>query len=285
MQNMYPPSRVLISKDIPITFHVSTEDAYIDVYSKEEREAIIAKYYKPNLFNGSCIRLDSVNGSVGYLSPVCFYDFFCCNIVGIHNKDQLALRKLNLHLAKYGKINTFKKLLGVKELPNIIGVSTLLHDINNEYLLVERNTSVSVGSGLFACTSSGSLDVSDMKYVNPIVGCAQRELREELNLQCDLYIEGIIAPVQKLQPVALLTGTVNRPWREIIPVMIQAEDFSKENNRLLIVPKDKLIPLISMYSFTDASAYQIFLEADGTAKQWKKAKGTFINLQELYYRR
>lgn len=285
MQNAYPPSRVLISDNIPLNFKVAPTDNYIDVYTHEERDAIINKYKKPNLFNGSCIRLDSIIGDTGILSPVCFYDFLCCNIVGIHNKDPLALDKLNTHLSKYGKINTFDKLLEVRELPNIIGVSTLLHDINNDYLLVERNTTVSVGSGLFACTSSGSLDVDDMRFNNPIIGCAQRELKEELNLNCQLYLEGIIAPIQKLQPVALLTGVVTKPWHEIIPIMMQAEDFAKENNRLLIVPKDKLLPLISMYSFTDASAYQIFYEAGGTEKLWKKVNGKFINLQELYYRR
>ena len=283
MQNEYPPNRVLVSKSIPLYFQISPNDIYTDVYTPEERDAIITKYKKPNLFNGTCIRLDAIVGETAWLSPVCFYDFLCCNIVGIHNKDPLAYNKLGMHLSKYGKIDSFEKLLQVRELPNIIGTSTLLHDINNEYLLVERNTSVSVGSGLFAATSSGSLDETDISVVNPIIGCGLRELVEELNLKCQLFIEGIVAPIQKMQPVALLTGTINQPWRQILPIMIRAEDFAKENKNILIVPKDKLLQLISLYSFTDASAYQIFFEAGGNPKEWKKVSTGFVNVNDFKY--
>lgn len=203
--------------------------------------------------------------------------------MGIHNKDHLAYNKLDIHLSKYGKIDSFEKLLKVRELPNIIGTSTLLHDINNEYLLVERNTSVSVGSGLFAATSSGSLDETDISVVNPIIGCGQRELIEELSLKCQLFIEGIVTPIQKMQPVALLTCVVNQPWRQILPIMIRAEDFAKENKNILIVPKDKLLQLISLYSFTDASAYQIFFEAGGNPKEWKKVSTGFVNVNDFKY--
>lgn len=284
MQNEYPPNRVLVSNSIPLNFQISPNDIYVDVFTPAERAAIIDKYKKPNLFNGTCIRLDAIVGDTAWLSPVCFFDFLCCNIVGIHNKDPLALNKLNLHLAKYGKIDTFEKLLSIRELPNIIGTSTLLHDVNNEYLLVERNTSVSVGSGLFACTSSGSLDETDIPVANPILGCGQRELMEELNIKAQLFLEGIVAPIQKMQPIALLTGVVNQPWRQILPVMLRAEDFAKENKNVLIVPKDKLLQLISLYSFTDAAAYQIFFEAGGNPKEWKKVSTGFINVKELVYK-
>jgi hypothetical protein len=226
--------------------------------------------------------MDSLIGGYCMISPVMFYDFLCCNIVGFHNRDSLAWDKLSLVLRKYGKLDSFEKVLAVNELPNIIGTSTLLHDVNFDYLLVERNTSVSVGSGLFACTSSGSLDISDMSAKNPIVGCGSRELREELNIGCNLTIEGLVIPIQKMQPIALLTGHVQRPWRELLPTMLNAEDFSKENKRVLVVPKAKLLQLISMYKFTDAASYQIFLEAGGNKVLWNIAKGQFINVSEYY---
>ena len=282
MQNLYPPDRVLVSERVPCMFQVSPNDMYIDIYTQQERDAIIQKYKTPNLFNGSCVRLDRIVGDVAYLSPVWFYDFLCCNIVGFHNKDPLAWSKLDLHLKKYGKLNSFEKVLEVNELPNIIGVSTLLHDINNEYLLVERNTSVSVGSGLFACTSSGSLDVDDMQYDNPIVGCGLRELEEELNMRCQLYLTGLVIPVQKMQPIALLTGTIGVPFRQILPQMKQGIDFNKENTRVLLVPKEKLLPMISTYSFTDAAAYQIFTEAGGNKKLWKSVEFDIVRLTDYY---
>lgn len=284
MQTKYPPDRVLISDELPITFSISNGKQYVDIFTKEERDFIINKYRTKNLFNGDCVRLDSIEDGHAFISASCFYDFLCCNIAGIHNRDSLAYSKLSQSIAKYGKLTTFDKVLNVRELPNIIGVSTLLHDVNNDFLLVERNTSVSVGSGLFACTSSGSLDVDDMLLPNPITGCGERELKEELNLNVRLFMEGLVMPIQKLQPIALLTGMVTRPWREIVPVMLQAKDFRKENTRILIVPKDKLLPIISMYSFTDASAYHIFLESGDSMKEWKKVNNTFVNINEFYYK-
>ncbi|MBR3598573.1 MAG: hypothetical protein IKL53_01710 [Lachnospiraceae bacterium] len=282
MQNPFPPSRVLVCDQIPYRFEISPDDTYVDIYTESERNAIIEKYKTPNLFNGSCARLDRIVNGVAYLSPVMFYDFLCCNIVGIHNKDDLAYPKLKKYLDMYGPLDSFDKVLKVKELPNIIGVSTLLHDINGDYLLVERNTSVSVGSGLFAATSSGSLDVTDFTNVNPIIGCGMRELREELNLQVNLSIQGLVIPIQKMQPIALLTGMVSKSWRQILTGMKQAEDYAKENTRVLIVPYNKLLEMISLYSFTDASSFQIFFEAHGDKAAWSKVANTTIKATDYY---
>lgn len=280
MQNVYPPDRVLVSTQLPLSFEVAGSNSYVDVFTEDERNAIIAKYNRPNLFNGGCIRLDSIQNNHAVISTVMFYDFLCCNIVGIHNRDTLAWPKLNQYLKKYGPITSFEKLLSIRELPNIIGTSTLLHDVNNDYLLVERNTSVSVGSGLFACTSSGSLCIDDAASQNPIVGCGVRELIEELNLNCTLSIEGIVAPIQKMQPIALLTGQVYRPWSELLPVMKLGADYKMENNNVYVVPKHKLLTVISMYAFTDAAAFHIFFEAGGNRSSWKAAESDFVNIRD-----
>lgn len=282
MQNIYPPERVLISNQIPVTFNIPPYSTYVDIYTEAERNAIVQKYKTPNLFNGHCIRLDSLVNGCASISPVMFYDFLCCNIVGIHNKDILAWPKLESYLRKYGKLDSFDKVLSVVELPNIIGTSTLLHDCNGDYLLVERNTAVSVGSGLFACTSSGSLDENDIMSPNPIIGCGVRELQEELNLTCTLQIEGVVIPIQKMQPIALLTGQVYRPWSELLPTMMCGQDFRKENSRVLVVPRDKLLAMISMYAFTDAAAFHIFFEAGGDKRRWKEAANDFINVRNYY---
>lgn len=282
MQNYYPPSRVLVADSVPQKFSISEFDTYVDIYTPEERAMIIKKYQTPNLFNGPCVRMDALVDGYCVLSPVMFYDFFCCNLVGIHNKDPLAWDKLKPVLSRYGKLDSFDKVLKVRELPNIIGTSTLLSDPNGEYLLVERNTSVSVGSGLFACTSSGSMDVVDMDYPNPIVGCALRELKEELNLSCNLVITGVVMPIQKLQPIVLLSGAVQRPWRELLSTVKSGEDFHKENSRILSVPRKDLLSLIAMYKFTDAASYQIFIEAGGNKGNWSRISNNYINLSQYY---
>lgn len=282
MQNPFPPSRVLVSNQLPLTFEVAQKTTYEDVFTPEQRDLMIAKYKTPNLFNGTCIRIDSLQNNHAIISPVMFYDFFCCNIIAIHNRDPIVWPTMQQALAPYGKMDSVDKILSIKCLPNIIGVSTLLHDCNDDYLLVERNTAVSVGSGLFAATSSGSLDDSDLYSPNPIIGCGERELVEELNLRCNLSIQGLVIPIQKMQPIALLTGQVFRPWRQLLPSLKQGIDFKKENSRVLIVPKSKLLSIISLYSFTDAAAFQIFFEAGGTPIKWKDLENTFINVNEYY---
>lgn len=282
MQNKYPLSRVFVSNELPLQFYVPDRGSYVDIFTSEERAAIVAKYKTPNLFNGHCIRLDSLYNGYATISPVMFYDFLCCNIVGVHNRDPLAWNKLSQYLKAYGTLDSFDKVIAVRELPHIIGVSTLLHDVNDEFLLVERNTQVSVGSGLFACSSSGSLDETDIIHPNPIIGCGQRELLEELNLNCQLAIEGMVIPIQKLQPVALLTGQVHRPWRELLPTMLSGVDYRKENSRILAVPRKDLLAVISLYAFTDTSAAHIFFEAEGTKDKWAAVASTFINIKNYY---
>lgn len=282
MQNVYPPDRVLIAESLPTRYRISKVAPYIDIFTEKERNAIIAKYKTPNLFNGTSVRLDSIEDGLCSFSVVMFYDFLCCNIAGFHNKDVLSWPKLEKAICKYGKLNSFEKVLGIRELPNLICTSTLLHDINGEYLLIERNTKVSIGSGLFACTSSGSMTIEDCQTSNPIVSCAQRELIEELNLNVNLYVQGIIMPLQKMQPVALLTGQVQRPWREILSQMKQGVDYEKENSRTLVVPKSKLLSIISMYKFTDAASFHIFFEAGGNKELWHSVDGQFINVNDFY---
>jgi hypothetical protein len=89
-------------------------------------------------------------------------------------------------------------------------------------------------------------------------------------------------PLQKMQPIALLTGMVTRPWREILQTVKSGADFRKENSRILLVPKKDLLPMISMYKFTDAASFHIFLEAGGNKVLWNVVKGQFININQYY---
>lgn len=282
MQNPYPPDRVLIAQSVPQRYVISRVAPYIDIYTPEERAIIIDRYKTPNLFNGLSVRLDGITEGICSLSTCCFYDFLCCNIAGFHNRDELAWGKLEQAIKKYGKLDTFEKVMNVRELPNLLCTSTLLHDINGDYLLIERNTKVSVGSGLFACTSSGSLTPEDCYNSGPIVNCARRELIEELNLDVTLYVQGIIMPIQKMQPVALLTGQVQMPWRNIVQQMKLGVDYNKENSRMLIVPKHKLLSLISLYKFTDAASFHIFFEAGGNKESWHRVKNDIVTISDYY---
>lgn len=279
----YPVNRVLVSKEIPQSFAVSPTDTYIDVFSEAERSLIIKKYQSPNLFNGPCVRLDKIVNGVAYVSPVCFFDFLCCNISGIYNKDMISGVRMEQVLKKYGKLNTFEKVLQVAELPNIIGTSTLISDPEGNYLLVERNTKVSVGSGTFACTSSGSLQIDDLSTKgNFAVACAERELREELNISCNLRITGAVIPLQKLQPIILLSGTVVRPWRDLLPVMKQSQDFVKENTRAVIVPKGNALQLCAGYQFTEVASYQILIDNNADKVMWNWASNHLIDIGGFY---
>ena len=279
----YPANRVLTSSELPQQFVVSPEDTYVNVFSEAERNIIIKKYQSPNLFNGPCVRLDSIKNGIASISPVCFYDFLCCNIAGIYNKDMIAGVKMSAVLAKYGKLNTFEKVLAVKELPNIIGTSTLLTDPAGNYMLVERNTKMSIGSGTFACTSSGSMSIDDVSgTTNYVVNCAERELREELGIGSNLKMTGIVIPLQKMQPIIMLTGQVFRPWAELYPAIRLSQDFSKENNRAIVIPKGRALQLVAGYQFTEVAAYQILLDNNADKVMWNWACKHILNVGDYY---
>lgn len=169
-------------------------------------------------------------------------------------------------MKQYGRLNSFQEVLAVKELANIITVSIVLQDCTGRVLLVKRGNQVAVSSDSFATSAAGSFAMEDVDPEHPFINCGRRELKEELGLDCDLEITGMVISKQKLQPAILLLGKVDKPFEELVGTMLSAEDFNAEDEKLYAVPADKLNSIISRYQFTDVAAYQLY---SLTSNSWR----------------
>lgn len=158
----------------------------------------------------------------------------------------------------------FNQILAIDELANIVAVSVLLQDSTGRYLIVHRGNKAAISSGNFATSCAGSVSKEDLQDENPFIACAKRELKEELNLECDLKVDGVVISRQKIQPAVLLSGTLDFTFEETYDAMIAAEDFHEENSELFAVPREKFVGIVKHYQFTDIAAYQLA----GGVKHW-----------------
>lgn len=230
------------------------------------------------LFNGRAVRLDELReDGTAVLSIVGFFDFMTTNLVvkpasrtkktafgnlysALFSAQVKTVSKLEhrVKAAVYSqKRKSFTDILAIRELANIVTVSILIKDSMNRVLLVHRGNKVAISSGNFATSCTGSLAEEDLSRENPFIACAQRELKEELNLDCKLYIVDIAISKQKLQPAVLLCGSIESKFEDLYKKMISAPDFREENSELFAVPVNALPGIVKRHQFTDVAAYQL----------------------------
>ena len=292
-----PSKRVFVTDKVPTKFSIQDTNFH-KVLSDEEQKILLDFECKANLFNGTVIRLDKLTRNTATLSRVRFFDFMTTNLV----VKPASKRKMPFYKALYlnffdkrnkefhsleGKVKSavlpyrkksFDDVLAINELANIVTVSVLLEDREGNVLLVKRGSNVAVSSGMFATSCTGSLSDEDLETDNPFISCAERELKEELNLQCDLSIEQVVISKQKLQPAVLLTGKIDRSFQSVYGTMSSAQDFNVENQTLYSVPKTQLAGIVKHYQFTDVAAYQLA----GNCDSWFFVPNVNIEMYALH---
>lgn len=273
-----PSKRVIVSNELPTTFKIAQNSAFHRLLSEQEQIQILEQDAKgKSLFNGCAIRLDSLETGNAILSKVGFFDFMTTNLVIKPNNRTKKSAFANLYSALFSDQvkqvlqlehrvkaavlgqprKTFHDVIAIKELANIVTVSVLLWDCTGRALLVHRGNKVAVSSGSFAASCAGSVDDSDLDSDNPFLSCAQRELKEELNLECRLQLDTLVISKQKLQPAALFSAKINCKFEDIYQQMINAPDYKEENCALFAVPHERLNGVVKKYQFTDVAAFQI----------------------------
>ena len=251
---------------------------FVRVLTLEEQEKILARGAKgKTLFNGDCVRLDSVQGGVAKLSRVKFFDFMTTNLVVkpasrgkqnvleylqeyLEDNEVREIRKLERRVTRVTggqEKKTFEDVLAIRELANILTVSVVIEDCTGRVLLVKRGNKVAIASGNFATTCAGSVAVEDLEQGDPILSCAQRELEEELGLKCKLKIDCLVISKQKLQPAALCIGKIEEKFEDVVETMKNARDFNEENCAVFAVPREQLAGVVKHYQFTDVAAFQL----------------------------
>jgi len=280
------PDRRVYKSPITVTdIAVASRSAYVPLLSEDEQKLILSRDGKRNLFNGDAVRLDNLSkDGTATLSKVHFFDFLTTNLVikPASRSKQSAFSSLydmlfsdevkKIHRLEHRvkaavyryQRRSFNQILAIGELANIVAVSVLLQDSTGRYLIVHRGNKVAISSGNFATSCAGSVSKEDLQSENPFIACAKRELKEELNLECNLKVDGVVISRQKLQPSVLLSGTLDFTFEEAYDAMIAAEDFHEENSELFAVPREKLVGIVKRHQFTDIAAYQLA----GGVKHW-----------------
>lgn len=273
-----PQNRVFVHKGAISGFRVNEKSRFHRLLNEEEQQIILSQDAKRKLFNGESVRLDAIeaDGTV-VLSEVGFFDFMTTNLVikpasrskrsafsslyatlfSSQVKEAKSLER-KVKAAIYGQPRrSFDDVIAIDELANIVTVSVSLEDSTGRVLIVRRGHKVAISSGNFATSCTGSVADSDLTEVNPFLSCAKRELKEELDLDCELQLESIVISKQKLQPAVLFSVKLDCTFEEVHQRMINAPDFNEENSELFAVPKDRLAAVVKRYQFTDVAAFQL----------------------------
>lgn len=293
-----PRKRVFISEKLISAVKVSAETRFNRLLSEEEQKVILSKDAKRTLFNGDSVRLDELtDDGTAIVSIIGFFDFMTTNLVfkpasrskrsafaslyavlfsdTVKEANRLERR---VKASIYGQPKrTFNDVLQIRELANVLTVSVVIHDCTGRVLLVKRGNKTAISSGNFAVSCTGNMGKEDLDNESPFIACAKRELKEELNLDCDLQIDGVVISKQKLQPAVLLSGIISDTFESVLNTMIAAKDFNAENSQLFAVPENKLVAVVKHHQFTDVAAFQLA----GNCEHWATTKQASILQYEL----
>ena len=273
----------IIKYDKNITFDniKIVDSSFISPISEEEKKFIIKHYEditgsKP--FNGKVIRLEKLSPVIE-VSEIDFFDLLTTNILlnntNFNIKDYNFLYQLveirKKIMSKLVEIRSAEDILTNKYISNAISVSTLLIDADGYLGIVERKTNTVINSGKYADTSTGTVSTGDISYCcngnkcylykNPFLDSAKRELLEETNIKTKLYFDGIIFPIQKMQPVFLYSGKLDKSWADLIPDIKKAKDFYNEIKTLKQINLKDIDKFVAKNNFSDASAFHCELLA------------------------
>ena len=228
-------------------------------------------------FNGKVIRLEKLSPVIE-ISEIDFFDLLTTNILlnntNFNIKDYNFLYPLveirKKIMSKLVEIRSAEDILTNKYMSNAISVSTLLIDIDGYLGIVERKINTAINSGKYADTSTGTVSTEDILYCksskcylykNPFLDAAKRELLEEMNIKTKLYFDGMIFPIQKMQPVFLYSGKLDKSWADLMPDIKKAKDFYNEIKTLKQINLKDIDKFVAKNNFSDTSAYHCELLA------------------------
>lgn len=165
-----------------------------------------------------------------------------------------------------------------QHLANPLAVSVLIQDSTGRWGVAARSRRVAVSSGQWGATVAGTVSPHDANAPsdNPVFACARREVSEELGINIGTITwDGLIIARQKMQPIALVSSRINRQWKDMIPLIRNARDWSFENAALYAIHSDHLRYVIRHAPLTDAAAYHLWLKIPSNRRLPR-----FINLHD-----
>ena len=259
-------------KEIDSNFSCRVEEEEYSVPFSEKTKLQIVQiwgmYCRGNLINGDCARLITVDYSEGrtelVLGKTDFFSFIISNVIRRHfsmfkeyakqvvsgDEGQHLIATLDSYYRGIEEVNCFDSVLS-SDLSNSLAVSILIKT-KTGVLLSKRSSSVGVSPGYYSTSVTGVVGAEDLSGDNPILGCAVRELKEELGLavskEC-LTVKCLAMGKEKLQPVVLLECTLDGA--------VSSVETNFEIESLKEFSYGSIFPILKQERFTEVAQYQL----------------------------
>lgn len=279
-------------------YNLSMEPEFSFPFPEEVGHQVVryyAEYVGGPVYNRPVTSLTSVEAVSDYTTKISlangeFYSFLLANVVG--REAQNASDKILRAFSAFGapaevlaatqllgdrfkeaksKIRKFTDCCSTPLLPNVVAISTLVHDAHGNFLVSQRTNNVIIGKNLGGVTSTGTLEPMDCfaasrkdRNIDPFSACAQRELTEETefkNLPDECFsMRGFFIGKAKLQPIAIVDVLVNENlhgYSSYEPC--GSTDSEPELRKITAVPREKLQSLVFKYDMTEAASYHMLM--------------------------
>lgn len=272
------------------------EEDYNAFFSPTEQKSLLYKTKGKTLFNGSIVRMVSIDENVVTLQRARFFDFMTSNLIRYPNSssilslgdrfknfilDKNYRSKVKLEssiisaIKRHGKLRSFDDVLAVDELANAVAVSVVLRDSLGNVLLIRRGITNAITSGNFVVSATGGMSCEDLTADNPFLHAGIRETLEELGLRVNPVLTDIAIVKQKMQPVVFMDAVIDGSMQTFVDTIRESSGFYKENTAMYIVPHDRILSVVKGNKFTDASAFH--LAGKSSQREWSMSRGCSIN--------
>lgn len=198
-----------------------------------------------------------------------YFWYLTLNIIICDDEFGNYIRKDCLHLVStYLKLMVCRPLLceydfdtavNKTSIYNHIGVSVLIRDKNDRVLLTKRSTGTGISDGYYSTSATGGIELCDLEKENPIIECAVKELKEELNLvvePSDLRLNYIALDSKRIQLIAIVDCIIDSEAQLLIDNAKEGKDFEYEVDEIFVADRAFVSGLMnSNISITNCSRY------------------------------
>lgn len=257
---------------IKYKYVLNEKSNFQNIFSDKEKDIIVnlcERIAHKKFTNDVSVRLEKYeidnNIITLKLAKICFYDFLVSTYLKLNFdklikeaniKERETLLKFNNEMCKYN-FNNFESIISNNYLSNILAVSLVIIDMNDNVLLVKRNLNVGISNGFISTSVTGSVDEEDYNSIDPILSCAKRETLEELNYMIDsknLKIIKLVCGCIKTQPIALVNAYID----DVSDIINRINaNFKTENQDILCVKRDNLCELLNNDNMTEACKHHL----------------------------
>lgn len=198
-----------------------------------------------------------------------YFWYLTLNIIICDDEFGNYIRKDCLHLVStYLKLMVCRPLLceydfdtavNKTSIYNHIGVSVLIRDKSDRVLLTKRSTRTGISDGYYSTSATGGIKLRDLEKENPIIECAVKELKEELNLivePSDLRLNYIALDSKRIQLIAIVDCIIDSEAKSLIDNAKEGKDFKYEVDEIFAADRAFVVGLLnSNISIINCSRY------------------------------